>query len=84
MRDEIIETVKSCLHYAGPIDGDTDITTIVKDSMDIVELISVVSQRYSVRFDPLEMDNVRTVDDLVSYVQARQDPATPLDPLDHF
>ncbi len=28
MRDEIIETVKSCLHYAGPIDGETEILEV--------------------------------------------------------
>jgi acyl carrier protein len=84
MRDEIIETVRRCLHYAGPLDGTSDITEIVRDSMDLVELVSVVSDRYRVRFDFLEIDNLRTVDDLVAYVETRRGDLPEADPLDRF
>ncbi len=84
MRDDLVDTVRRCLHYAGPIDGQSDITLLVRDSMDLVELISVVSDRYRIRFDLFEMDHVRTLDDLIAYVETRvAEPATD-DPLDRF
>jgi acyl carrier protein len=84
LKEELVETIRSCLHYAGPIDGATEITDLIHDSIDLVELISVVSDRYRIRFDLFEMDDVRSVDDLVAYVERRRGAAPPADPLDRF
>lgn len=84
IRDELIETIRQCLHYAGTIEGRTEIDDLIHDSIDLVELISVVSDRYEVRFDLMEMDGVRTVDDLVAYVEERRGGAGPPDPLDRL
>lgn len=84
LRDELIETIRECLHYAGPVEGRTEISELIHDSIDLVELISVVGDRYEIRFDLMEMEGVRTVDDLVVYVEDRRGgPATP-DPLDRL
>lgn len=84
IRDELIETIRQCLHYAGSIDGQTEINELIHDSIDLVELISVVSDRYDVRFDLMEMDGVRSVDDLVAYVEERRGGSGPPDPLDRL
>lgn len=84
LRDELIETIRQCLHYAGPVEGGTEIDELIHDSIDLVELISVVSDRYEVRFDLMEMEGVRTVDDLVVYVEERRGGPAPPDPLDRL
>lgn len=84
LRAELVETIRQCLHYAGPIDGGSEISDLIHDSIDLVELITVVSERYDVRFDLLEMDGVRSVDDLVAYVEERRGGAGSSDPLDRL
>lgn len=84
LKEELVETIRSCLHHAGPIEGTTEITDLIHDSIDLVELISVVSDRYRIRFDLFEMDDVRSVDDLVTYVERRRGDVDPSDPLDRF
>jgi acyl carrier protein len=84
LKEELVETIRSCLHHAGPIDGTTEIADLIHDSIDLVELITVVSDRYRIRFDLFEMDDVRSVDDLVAYVERRRGAAAPPDPLDRF
>lgn len=85
LREELMETLRSCLPHAGPMEGSTSITDLIHDSIDLVELISVVSERWAIRFDLFEMDDVRTVDDLVAYVERRQGTAgDATDPLDRL
>ena len=45
------------------------IEEVVQDSMDIVELIAVLSNTFRVRIDTQELDNIVTMEDVYAYVQ---------------
>ena len=69
MKDEIIETIRTTL-YLKPeqISEATLLEKIAKDSMDIVELVAVLSDKYKVSIEPSKMNHIKTVGHIVDYV----------------
>ncbi len=69
MKDEIIEIIRATL-YKEPnqVNDSTLLEDIAKDSMDIVELIAVLSDEYKVSIEPSKMNHIKTVGDIVDYV----------------
>jgi acyl carrier protein len=69
MKKEIIETIRTTL-YLKPdqINEQTPLEKIAKDSMDIVELVAVLSDKYSVAIEPSKMNHIKTIGDVVEYV----------------
>jgi len=69
MKKEIVETIRETLYLKEDQVSDmTRIEDIAKDSMDIIELMAVLSDRYSVTMSPAQMNKIRTVADIVEYV----------------
>lgn len=54
---------------ARPITPATPLREIVRDSIDAVELIAVLSDEFAIRIDPVALTGVRTVADLAAYVE---------------
>jgi acyl carrier protein len=69
MKKEIIETIRTTF-YLKPdqINEQTLLEKIVKDSMDVVELVAVLSDKYKVAIEPSKMNHIKTVGDIVEYV----------------
>jgi len=85
MKKEIIETIRATLYLKeGTVDEATTIEAIAKDSMDVVELIAVLSSKYQVRIEPAKMNNIETVGDIVRYISENQGSAQGTSPLESF
>jgi len=70
MRKDIINTIQETLYVQdGTISGDTNIEDITQNSMDLVELISVLRSKYNVSVQPQELDQITTIDEIVAYVE---------------
>lgn len=69
MKKEVIETIRTTL-YLKPdqVKDNTLLEEIAKDSMDIVELVAVLSDKYKVTIEPSKMSQIKTVADIVDYV----------------
>ena len=71
MRDDVIETIRETLSIKkGGISPNTPIATLVKDSIDMVELMVVLSDRYQVAIDTEDLQTIKTVGDIQRYVAA--------------
>ena len=70
MRKDIINTIQETLYVQdGTISGDTNIEDITQNSMDLVELISVLRSKYNVSVQPQELDQITTINEIVAYVK---------------
>jgi|GEM_PF-1769279 len=69
MKEEIKELIRATL-YLKPdqVTDGTLLKEIARDSMDIVELVAVLTETYKIAFEPKKMNNVHTVGDIVEYV----------------
>ena len=76
MSDDLIETLRETLSIkAGEISHRTPISKIVRDSIDMVELVAVLSDRYQLAVDPDELRRIKTVGDIAQYVDAHRGEA---------
>jgi len=74
MRNEILETIRGTLYLAkDQVSEDSLIERIAKDSMDVIELIAVLSNKYKVSINPSEMGNIKTIGDIIQYVVDHHD-----------
>lgn len=70
MRREVIETIREAFPLkSGQISDATPLREFVRDSIDAVELIAVLSNKYRIRIDPAALDDVQTVADVIEYVE---------------
>jgi acyl carrier protein len=73
MEEKVIEAIRGALALReDQIDAKTPIEEIARDSMDIVELIAVLSSEFGVAVIPKELDKIKTVEDVVGYVETHQ------------
>jgi len=73
MTDDLLETIRETLSIReGEISLRTPITKIVRDSIDMVELVAVLSDRYQIAIDPDELRRIKTVGDIARYVKAHR------------
>ena len=73
MSDDLLETIRETLSIReGEISLRTAITKIVRDSIDMVELVAVLSDRYQIAIDPDELRRIKTVGDIARYVKAHR------------
>ena len=73
MSDDLLETIRETLSIReGEISLRTPITKIVRDSIDMVELVAVLSDRYQIAIDADELRRIKTVGDIAHYVEAHR------------
>ncbi len=70
MKEEIIKIITETLYLGSKkIDENTVLDKIIVNSMDVIELIAVLSSKYKIKVEPKEMNNIKTVGDLVKYIE---------------
>jgi len=82
MQSEVIELLEETFYLqAGEIGEDTPLQEFIRDSIDAVELIAVLSSRYAIQIDPAALSGVESVGDVIRYVEsaARQTERVPLE-----
>ena len=73
MSDDLLETIRETLSIReGDISLRTPITKIVRDSIDMVELVAVLSDRYQIAIDADELRRIKTVGDIARYIEAHR------------
>jgi len=71
--DDLLETIRETLSIReGDISLRTPITKIVRDSIDMVELVAVLSDRYQIAIDADELRRIKTVGDIARYIEAHR------------
>jgi len=82
---DVIETVRSALSLpADRIRADTDLRTILRDSIDAIDLIAALTERYRLRLDTEALNRIRTVADVAAYVEQHCGEAADRPALDRF
>ena len=79
MRSEIVETVREVFYANGKaVSEQSMIEDLATDSIDLVELIAVLTNRYRIRIEPNDLSRIRTVGDVVDFVLERRghDPSS--------
>jgi acyl carrier protein len=85
MIDSVIETISTSLAIRkDTLSADTPLRKVLRDSIDAVELIAVLTERYRVQIEPGDLDRIETVGDVARYVEAHAEERTASDPLDVF
>ncbi len=77
MENDIIEKISEALHT--PRRGLTPATRLadlIQDSIDVIELIAVLSSEYGIAVDSMQLSRMETVGDVVRYLvaHARNEP----------
>jgi acyl carrier protein len=76
VNDELLETIRETLSIKeGEISLRTPISKIIRDSIDMVELVAVLSDRYQIAIEPDELRGIKTVGDIARYVTAHRGEA---------
>jgi len=74
--EDLIETIRETLSIKeGEISLRTPIGKVIRDSIDMVELVAVLSDRYQIAIDPDELRRIKTVGDIARYVEAHRGEA---------
>ncbi|MBI4032542.1 acyl carrier protein [Candidatus Berkelbacteria bacterium] len=85
MREQILEDIRGVLTMGTTtLRDDQLIEELVRDSMDMIELVAVLSNEYHIAVNPKELEQIKTVGDIVDYVLAHQNNATKRQPLETF
>jgi len=80
MSDELLEMIRETLSIKeGEISLRTPISKIIRDSIDMVELVAVLSDRYQIAIEPDELRRIKTVGDIARYVEAHRGEAAAKD-----
>jgi acyl carrier protein len=85
MKEEVIETIRNTFYLGREqIKDTTPLEEIAKDSMDIVELVAVLGDKYKVVIEPSKMSRIKTVGDIVEYVIKNKGTRTGNKPIESF
>ena len=67
--DDVARVISETLHVPrGDVSPETPIADLVQDSMDIVELIAVLTSTYGLDMDPAQLGKMKRVGDVERYV----------------
>ena len=71
--DKIIEILESVFKQKkGSITSRTPLENFAKDSMDVMEFIAILKNKYSVIIEPTEVAKLSTAEDVINYVLDHQ------------
>jgi acyl carrier protein len=70
---EVIEAIRETLSIKeGKVTPKTRISEIAKDSIDMIELVAVLSDRFQVAIKADELRKIKTVADVIAYAKAHR------------
>jgi acyl carrier protein len=76
MSDDVIDVIRETLSIRkGLISARTPISALVKDSIDMVELLAVLSDRYGIAIETDDLRQIKTVADVQAYVNRHRGTA---------
>ena len=85
MKAEIKELIRTTLYLKQEqMQDGTLLQEIARDSMDVVELVAVLSETYNIRFEPGKMAHIHTVADIVAYVIHNKGSGSGRPPIESF
>ena len=58
---------------------DTPLDKVIRDSMDFIELVAILSTKYKLSPDPKKLNKIRTIRDIAKYILSKE-PKSDLDP----
>lgn len=70
IKDEVLTGLKEKLALSS-IDENSRLQDLGIDSLDIVEYLLEIEERYGVEFPPEEMSDLKTINDLVVLIEAK-------------
>ncbi|OHA62714.1 MAG: hypothetical protein A3E07_01230 [Candidatus Wildermuthbacteria bacterium RIFCSPHIGHO2_12_FULL_45_9] len=71
---KIIEIIEAVFEQKrGSINSATPLEDVAKDSMDIIEFISILKNKHNIVINPAEIIKVTTVKEVADYVLSHQD-----------
>jgi acyl carrier protein len=75
-KDQVTERVIAALVEFGEepenVKPDSRFDSLDVDSLDLVELAQVIEEEYGIKVSDAEMDNIKTVSDVVEFIAERQ------------
>jgi acyl carrier protein len=84
MTDDVIDTIRQTFYLRSEeIRPSTPLQEFVRDSIDAIELIAVLSSRYSIRVEPADLAAIWDVADIITYVERAHAPDSQV-PLESF
>ena len=71
MKEEVIELISKTLEIdPKDLNGNTDLSSdLGVESIDLVDLVTAFEDKYNFEIPDNELKNLRTVDDIVSYIE---------------
>ena len=85
MSDDVMATIREALSLSsGHVNPSTPLRDIARDSMDAIELLAALEDRYDVAIDVDELVRLQTVGDVIDYVTEHQGNAGGRPPLERF
>ena len=68
----VLEKVKAILSEQFDVEEDKIINDLGADSLDVVDLLMSIEDEFEVEVPDDEIENIKTVDDLVKYIENHQ------------
>jgi len=85
MTAEVIGTIRDALSLrADQVTPDTNLRQILRDSIDAIDLIAALSERYQLEIDTEALTRIQTVADVAAYVERHRGEAGERPALDRF
>lgn len=71
IKEEVLQGLKDKLALSN-IDENSRLQDLGIDSLDVVEYLLEIEERYNVEFPPEEMANLKTINDLVNLIETKR------------
>lgn len=71
IKEEVLQGLQDKLALSS-IDENSRLQDLGIDSLDVVEYLLEIEERYNVEFPPEEMANLKTINDLVTLIEAKR------------
>lgn len=72
-QEKVIEIIESVFRQKkGSVELTTSLEKVAKDSMDVVEFIAILKNKYNIVIEPTEVSKLSNVKDVVEYVLKHQ------------
>jgi len=85
MTAEVMETIREALSLrADQVTPETNLRQILRDSIDAIDLIAALSEKYQLQIDTEALTRIQTVADVAAYVEQHRGEAAERPALDRF
>jgi acyl carrier protein len=76
MRDGLVDAISGALAVSRElVHPDARLEELMRDSIDAIELVATLEERYGIEIDPGELAGIETVADVDAYIERHGRPA---------